>query len=396
MIIHETFEAIRKTERMLRSFGVINTFHIIPNPLTIVTFDLFGNRQADMPPREASLAIAGDRFPDLAGYRYKVHRSAMEPYASIDMTLTREITRHQNASVEFTVGVGGIKEVHFAFNAGDGSADFSIYKVLLDADSSNERVFLPQWEHLCAIVPRRHWRPLMVQLVKPFCVEVWIFLAFYVAIRGTRGRSRFLNHDLALVMFLIADFCLMESYLAKAMCFLINMRYDPDPKTMAELDRRGETFVLLRTEMPLLEGYHGLNIIVVKDKLDWHFHQYSIILYCKIAEYLENTDFNFNPDTNDKLATILHERLMRYPAFYTFAKGHPLRHGFEVVLSKLFDAGIWTKIYNKWTSELQQFESFLSGEEKVISFSDMWSLWILLVGGYTISVCCFALEKMRK
>lgn len=396
MIIHETFEAIRKTERMLRSFGVINTFHIIPNPLTIVTFDLFGNRQADMPPREASLAIAGDRFLDLAGYRYKVHRSAMEPYASIDMTLTREITRHQNASVEFTVGVGGIKEVHFAFNAGDGSADFSIYKVLLDADSSNERVFLPQWEHLCAIVPRRHWRPLMVQLVKPFCVEVWIFLAFYVAIRGTRGRSRFLNHDLALVMFLIADFCLMESYLAKAMCFLINMRYDPDPKTMAELDRRGETFVLLRTEMPLLEGYHGLNIIVVKDKLDWHFHQYSIILYCKIAEYLENTDFNFNPDTNDKLATILHERLMRYPAFYTFAKGHPLRHGFEVVLSKLFDAGIWAKIYNKWTSELQQFESFLSGEEKVISFSDMWSLWILLVGGYTISVCCFALEKMRK
>ncbi|KAL1395193.1 hypothetical protein pipiens_011429 [Culex pipiens pipiens] len=148
----------------------------------------------------------------------------------------------------------------------------------------------------------------------------------------------------------------MESYLAKVLCYLINMRYDSDPRTMEELDRRGEPFVVLTLEKAILEGYHGLNIVEVKQKQVWHYRHYSTIAYCKIAEYLGHSAVNFDPETNDKLVTVLNERLTIYPAFYPFAGGHPLRSRFRLVLERMFDAGIWAKIYNKWTSEEQQFE----------------------------------------
>ncbi|EDS34958.1 conserved hypothetical protein [Culex quinquefasciatus] len=137
--------------------------------------------------------------------------------------------------------------------------------------------------------------------------------------------------------------------------------------TMEELDRRGESFVVLTLERGILEGYHGLNIVEVKQKQVWHYRHYSTIAYCKMAEYLGHTAVNFDPETSDKLVTILNERLSIYPAFYPFAGGHPLRGRFRLVLERMFDAGIWAKIYNKWTSEKQQFELFLTGMEDVIN-----------------------------
>lgn len=402
LILHETFngsrEAIHRTEQILRSNGAFKTFHIVSDPLSIVTFDIFGNMLANLP-----ALVFSDRFFDLSGYHYKVHYATMEPYSSvydnegIDISVAKVVVQHQNATVEFVKDLGSFEDMRSVLERySAGSVDFSIVRTLLSEKMSKVQVYLPQWEQLCVTVPKRHTRPLLIQLVRPFRLELWIFIVFYTGVRTTRKLKRIFKHGLVLVLFLIVDFCLMESYIAKVMCYLINMRYDSDPKTMQDLDRRGETFAVLEAENELLDRYHGLKLVQLRSKKKWHFYLYSNIVYCKVAEYFNHEKSNFDPDTNDKLATILNERLMLYPAFYSFAGGHPLSGRFQLVLERMFDAGIWAKIYNRWTSDLKQFEAYLSGMKNVISFGDMHSLWIMLVGGYLIGVACFAVEKMFK
>lgn len=194
IIIHGTYDRskVHQTEHALRSTGCFNTFHVVSDPLTIVTFDIYGTMQTELSPLEAIRAILIDRFPDLTGYNYKVHYTTMEPYSSvhenegIDISVTKVVAQHQHATVEFVKDLGpkqmrsALKKYH------NGSIDFSIARTLLSEKVSTDIVYLPQWEELCVVVPRRHTRPLLIQLVKPFSVELWVFLVFYMGVRFTR------------------------------------------------------------------------------------------------------------------------------------------------------------------------------------------------------------------
>ncbi|EDS28594.1 conserved hypothetical protein [Culex quinquefasciatus] len=103
-----------------------------------------------------------------------------------------------------------------------------------------------------------------------------------------------------------------------------------------------------------------------------------MIRFCKVAEFFEHSRQNFNTRTNDKLIIILKERLGPYASCYGFAKNHPIRKIFERYMRKVFESGIWRKIYDQYTTTEGRFRTFLRPNKYPIDFEDFETLWILL------------------
>lgn len=121
---------------------------------------------------------------------------------------------------------------------------------------------------------------------------------------------------------------------------------------------------------------------------------YAAPIFCKGAEYWSNSKMNYNPETNDKVSYILEERPMSMAMFFSFPRFSPFVEVFAKYISRLADCGIWGKIFNRWSSSEEQFETYLSGEERVIKFDDLLSLWILFGTGTLASIGALLIERI--
>ncbi|EDS45614.1 conserved hypothetical protein [Culex quinquefasciatus] len=150
------------------------------------------------------------------------------------------------------------------------------------------------------------------------------------------------------------------------------MQYEPNFKTLADLDAQGHL---------VSKNSETLKI-------------YAAPIFCKGAEYWSNSKMNYNPETNDKVSYILEERPMSTAMFFSFPRFSPFVEVFAKYISRLADCGIWGKIFNRWSSSEEQFETYLSGEERVIKFDDLLSLWILFGTGTLASIGALLIERI--
>lgn len=378
----------RDSSRSLQNLGIANAIFVIYGRTS--SYLEFFSFQKALTTQDAVDHLFADKSAMFQGYRYQVLRRVLAPYFYVeqdqfegfDKQLLDIISEYQSATVEY--GEGGYIEDNISFAFGYSqrrtSFDLSLFRSRTGIKTILDRAYLPEWDHLCIIVPKRHRRMRFLRLIKPFETNLWILIVVLAAIRMIM--RRYVNVKLLVLAYIFWKFVLAESYLAKIIQFLTDLKYFPDPETVAELIHRKEKFAIYPEEKGILEDYPEavIHIIVNKTK----------------TEFFEHSRQNFNTRTNDKLIIILKERLGPYASCYGFAKNHPIRKIFERYMRQVFESGIWRKIYDQYTTKEGRFLTFLRQNEYPIDFEDFETLWILLGIGVVISMICFLVEMCKK
>lgn len=382
-------ETVLSTANSLWFLGIVNANFIIYDPYS-KSYELFWFNRLNK-------KISGN------GYHYRVHTKRLQPYfyydaesklTGLDDELMRTISKSQNATIEYfmyednyPIWVASQDDPQWKY-----TFDMSLRIGHKPERDLLDKVFLPEWEELCVTVPKKQHRLMILQLTKPFQLEVWIFSVVFIAVRYL---CRKITYKLFFLMFIILEFILTEGYLAKVIQFLSNMKFIPDPKTMAELIARGETFVLTPVEYTIIWNFKDAKVLV-QENIRKYFRTYATIHFCQTAYMVEHSESNFNPLTNDKYLFVLEERLGHLHNFYGFAWNHPLKEIFERKLRYVFESGVWRKIYDRYWTKEEQFWKLLAPNRYPIDFVDLISLWIMVVVGWMVSFVWFAGEIFIK
>lgn len=334
------------------------------------------------------------------GYRYRVHIKMLIPYFyylndklfGLDKQLVEVIINHQNATVEYDerMEYGLWLAAHYD-PEGKDFFDLSLRRSHEPVRTTLDQVYLPEWDEICVVVPKRYNRLVFLQLTKPFEIELWGLLAVLITVRFLLRRVQI---KLVLLTFILLKFFIMEGYLTKAIQFLTDMKYIPDPKTMEELIDRGEVFAARPVEENELSRFGNAAIFHVDGDKERFLTRYATVYYCKTAKFFEQNAFNINSDSKKKQIFTLKERLRPFPSHYGFARNHPLKKIFEKHLRAVFESGIWRKIYDLFEIEDERFKMLLTPNELPIGFDDLYSLWIVLGLGWVVSFASFLVELL--
>ncbi|EDS28592.1 conserved hypothetical protein [Culex quinquefasciatus] len=128
------------------------------------------------------------------GYHYRVHTKRLQPYfyydaesklTGLDDELMQTISKSQNATIEYFMYEDNYPI--WVASQDDPQLKYT-YDMSLRIGHKPERdlldkVFLPEWEELCVTVPKKQHRLMILQLTKPFQLEVWIFCVVFIAVR---------------------------------------------------------------------------------------------------------------------------------------------------------------------------------------------------------------------
>ncbi|XP_039430333.1 uncharacterized protein LOC120413527 [Culex pipiens pallens] len=360
-------------------------------------------------------ALFASSFRNLMQYEFKIRINPAIPFhhyvsehraLGIDVEIVEIIVKHLNGFVKYYM-------LYPDINVQNQQFDLSL-QYLRNLEHV-DHVFLPNQEQVCITVPKKHNRVMFIQLFRPFSGEVWIFVVtvacYHLIFQNhvtrlikKRLSSRFQIIQPTLNIFCkhhvrffivttqILNFILIEAYLAKVITFLTTMQYEPNPRTLTDLDLRRQSFIVNQQEAYILSNYPNLKLVHYSNKNPDFFEKYATVVYCKIAEYWCHSKVNYNPETNDQKAFILDERPASVMNFYSFRKFSPFSELFQDYINQLADTGIWSKIYNQWSTSLGQFETFLENNDRLITFDDMVSLWVVTTVAYLICICVFICE----
>lgn len=364
---------------------------------------------------------------NLEQYKFKIFINPATPFHNyfnethakgIDAEVVEMIVKHVNGSIKYTkLSV----DIHYIVDVTSIVAQRKLFDLSLQYSALFENVdhvWPPNHEQVCVTVPKRHERLMFFQLGKPFSVSVWIFVIvvtcyhLFLKILSIYFFKMCMSQWKTLVklsnLFAIINqhskfltittdvlcFVLIEAYLAKVITFLATMQYEPNPRTLEDLDRREQPFSVNNLEASLLSKYPNIKINPNFNMTDDSFKKYATVLYCKIAEYWSHSLLNYDPKTNDRKAFILEEKLMSVMTFYTFARFSPFTGMFQGYINRLADTGIWGKIYNQWSTSQDQFETYLKATDRMLKFDELVSLWLVTIAAYLICMCVFIGEHM--
>lgn len=341
-------------------------------------------------------------FLNVNHYLFKIHLNPSIPFhhyvseskaKGIDVEIIEMIIKHLNGSVRYYKKLRDINDEKRPIDV-----SLQYFREFLKVDT----VFLPNHEQLCITVPKVHERMMFLQLFRPFSPAVWMFsvvvACYHLVLRNRilKPFKIFNSIEEHTKFFTIANeifnFILIEAYLAKVITFLATMQYEPNPRSLADLDRLKQTFIVNKQEASLLINYPNLKLIHNSNRSPDYLEKYSSIVYCKIAEYWIHTDGNYNQETNDAKVFILEERPASVMNFYTFPRFSPFTVLFQEYINRIADTGIWSKIYNRWSTSPDQFETFFETSERVIKFDDMVSFWVVTTVAYMICICVLLCE----
>lgn len=381
---------INSTAAMFEKFGVFKSTFILfqRDGINVTIFNninLFDNIESVTP----------------NGYRYRVHIKMLIPYfyylndklVGLDKQLVEVIINHQNATVEYDE-----RRMEYSIwlaaqydPKGKDFFDMSLRRSHEAERTILDQVYLPEWDEICVVVPKRYDRLVFLQLTKPFRIELWALFGVFITVRLLLRRVEL---KLILFAFILLEFFLMEGYLAKAIQFLTDMKYIPDPKTMEELIDRGEIFAARLVEEKELSRFGNVAIFHVDRNKSLFLTRYATVHYCKTAHFFERSASNINSVSKKKHIFTLKERLRPFPNHYGFARNHPLKKDFEKHLRAVFESGIWRKIYDLFEVEDERFRLLLTPNEFPIGFDDLYSLWIMLGLGWVFSVTGILVELL--
>ncbi|XP_039430334.1 uncharacterized protein LOC120413528 [Culex pipiens pallens] len=338
-------------------------------------------------------------FVNVNQYLFKIHLNPSIPFhhyvseskaKGIDVEIIEMIIKHLNGSVRYYKKLGDINDEKRPIDM-----SLQYFREVLKVDT----VFLPNHEHLCITVPKVHERMMFLQLFRPFTAEVWMFAVavacYHLVLKHRILKSvKIFNSIKEHIKFFsianeIFNFILVEAYLAKVITFLATMQYEPNPRSIADLNRLKQAFIVNKQEASLLINYPNLKLLHNSNRSPDYLEKYSTVVYCKIAEYFFHSDANFNQETNDAKVFILEERPASVMNFYTFPRFSPFTAMFQEYINRIADTGTWSKIYNQWSTSPDQFETFFETSERVIKFDDMVSFWVVTIVAYLS--CIFVL-----
>lgn len=396
---------LQKSSQSLKELGILNAVFVLydqyDGKIELWSSYIFHKDLINVSIPQAIDQLTTRKSSEFYSYKYRVLVRMLHPYLyleqgqlkGLDKQLLDIFSEAHHATIEY--GFKGTVEENFSFalehSPSRSTFDLSLFRSYTVTDTFLERVFLPEWDELCIAVPKRHQGLGLLQLTKPFKAELWILIATLIVAKicCKRGKIRLIS-----ISFVILEFALTEGYLVKVIQFLSDMKYIPDPQTIAEAIKREEIFEVYPDEVEVLQGFKGVvTRIINKDK---HLGDYATIHFCKTAQFFEHSELNFNPRTNDKLIIILKERVRPFASCYWFAKNHPIRSLFQRYLRMVFESGIWRKIYDQYVNTEDQFRVLLRPNDYPIKFKDLNSLWIFVGLGLTASFVCFLAETCKK
>lgn len=421
VVFHKNLKSMMNIDNELRLFGAVDVIHVhlIEENVDILTIDFFTKAIREQRLSEATSYLFSDKLRDLKGYSYRV--SLMNHYPlhhlipgtnranGIDIELIETVFKHQNASAIYTHDED--KTAIWIESANDMKKHrtyFDLFLPPLYELNHLEKFFLPEREEICVTIPNIKRRLLLLQLLRPFQFDVWIFVTGILVVKliipkylplcltqSEAYRCLLLYRRLFVLVIVWLEFLCIESYLAKAMAFLATMRYQSPPKTLTDLDELKFPFWVYPAELIILENYKNLRIELVThhSMTAQKLHQCATIHRCKVAEYWLNHEMNFNLETNDRKFILLEERPYNFAGAYHFARLSPFINKFQQCIGQLFDCGIWYKIQNPWKSSEEHFTTSINMDERYIKFKDLNSLWIMLIVGLSVSLMIFKLEK---
>nr|NP_001345534.1 ionotropic receptor 165 precursor [Aedes aegypti] len=403
--------------KTMRRIGAVNLLLVLITESRLQTFILnfLTNSLHAVPIASASHLLFSSKVHNLNGYQLETYMdTASKPFhiyhnatlaEGIDVELLEIVIAHLNGTVRYSKSYKTLLTWIYKTTKEQGLShpmfDISLYHMQRIPKIPSERLYLPFREEFCISAPKQRRRILFLQLTRPFNVPVWILVGFFSVFRlKLKWKMLSITPKTKVIAgcvrasFLVLEFVLIEAYLSKVIANLATMQYEPDPKTLEHLNQRRQPFLASNSELPFLTEYPELQLTISTKRREIFIRTHAFMISCKVAEYWGNSERNFDPVSNDRFVVILEERVRSIVRTISFRRFSPFIERFSECFGRLVDAGIWSKVYNRWSSKGERLKLILSRGDEAFKLEDLLSVWISAAVGYSVALIAFGTEMV--
>uniref|UniRef100_A0A182IPB5 Ionotropic glutamate receptor L-glutamate and glycine-binding domain-containing protein n=1 Tax=Anopheles atroparvus TaxID=41427 RepID=A0A182IPB5_ANOAO len=427
----------------LLSWGVIRPLFVeVKTDSTLdVRFPiLFARRSIRVSPTEASRRWLQrfDQLADLHGFQYRTLYHTLIPhlyryegvfggpdYRFLQIVLERQNATHQwiyHRSTDAQLNSTDLQYVDRRFLE-RGHVSFSLNRLMGDRADTLEKLYLNTFDGTCVLVPRRKLQTFILRLWQPFSQELW-YAVLAIALLTVAGnltlpRLFAVNYLLVLLfglavleyrlaaldrtILLVLDvllFLLREAYTAKIITYMIELQFEPELQTMADLGRVGPPLLLAPGDYEALAGTLTIieprpRVVLREDFSSFHttWQEYfrggfAHTVPCSYGQALVASDEMNAPGAPQFY--LLRERLALHPEAFTFPRRSPFREKMRFFAASLLEAGI----YGSWLKGDHYARDHTPTLDEILHFENLASLFYVLLVGYAVSVGVFLAERM--
>ncbi|KFB49165.1 hypothetical protein ZHAS_00017323 [Anopheles sinensis] len=305
-----------------------------------------------------------------------------------------------------------------------GRVTFSLNRLMVGHPSSQlEKLYLNSFDGTCVMVPRRQLQTFILRLWEPFSQYLWyaVLLIALLTIVGNVALPKLfvVNYLLALLfgsaiveyrlaaldrtILLILDillFLLREAYTAKIITYMIQIRYEPELQTMAELAQSGPPLLLAPGEYdkfaetlasmkpsPRFEIRQDFSSFATTWQ-EYFRPGFAHLVPCSYGQALVLSD-EMNEPSAPKFY-LLRERLSMLPEAFTFSRNSPFIGKLGFFVASLQEAGI----YGSWLRSDHYARDYTPTLDEILRFENLASLFYVLLVGYVASMVVFVAERL--
>uniref|UniRef100_A0A8W7JBB3 Ionotropic glutamate receptor L-glutamate and glycine-binding domain-containing protein n=1 Tax=Anopheles albimanus TaxID=7167 RepID=A0A8W7JBB3_ANOAL len=406
--------------------GPANRFHI-RFPI------LFQRRTIVVTPDEAQHYLARfDQMANLRGFQIRTLFHARIPYlhkyqgvfGGADNVFLQTVVERLNATHlwiyhthnDRKLNTTNLHEVDQIFLS-SGRTSFSINRLL---PSTLRRLYLNTFDGTCVLVPRKPLQSFILRLWQPFSQYLW-YLVLLLAVAAilvnlVLPRLFSVNYLLALLFGGVAAvyqlraldrtvlsvldvllFLLKEAYTAKIITYMVQIRYEPELETMAELARSGPPLLIrpsdYESHQERLASVPGLRTQVRTDYsligtawTSYFTTTHAHVIPCSYGRSLVHSHAMSEPDAPQFY--VLREQLLIQPEAFTFPHYTLLIERMRFYIACLTESGI----YGHWLREDFYYREWTIEPDEILRFEKMASLFYVLLVGYAAAMVVFMLE----
>uniref|UniRef100_A0A182WC47 Uncharacterized protein n=1 Tax=Anopheles minimus TaxID=112268 RepID=A0A182WC47_9DIPT len=304
------------------------------------------------------------------------------------------IARHQSTTAQYIYTEAAMP----LFEPGQNtSIDFATYRIIRTSLPSHYSILqLSTMFRWCIAVPKSYSRILHEQVIWPFALDMWIlgiglvaFFAWYQAILQKKCPTAYpiVNSPLQILKIVLL-FLLSEYYTAMLTSNLGLSQLPAYPKTLSEFYRcnipllfpNSQFFAQLNEQSRILS-----RIVELNSTLLYNPSQFAIIQLCDRFRYtIGTTTKGYGKQMSHHKFHLITEPIRTLSSISPFRKTSPRLHRFQMYVSRLYEAGIWNYLVQKWNdaaSEVPTFEDHSETNTMMLKLDHFMPVFI--IGNFT-------------
>uniref|UniRef100_A0A182YPC1 Uncharacterized protein n=1 Tax=Anopheles stephensi TaxID=30069 RepID=A0A182YPC1_ANOST len=402
-------------------FGALDIIYVLVkvDELVIVRLNDMATEFVEHSTTDRAEELFPDRLTNLTGRPYRVLYLQNPPLSfrsistnktiGIDVDFFDMIAHHQHTVVEYRYTDKPIKPFDPWHNT---TVDFANYRIVLKAPRQEfALLFLPNQYRWCLAVPKTYNRILHQQILWPYAADVWLLIAvmFVGFLLYNLFLKRALQHRFPVafpivntplhILRILLLFLLTEYYTALLSSNLGLSLLPAYPRTFEQFQKSGVPIIVIRPE-----SYHFIRNSpeMMARTVRWNLSDrynpagFAVLQLCDLFSYtIRSTTRLLGKELNRHHYHLIEQPVQSSICMSPFRRSSPLLSRFQMYVRRLYEAGIWNHLVDKWTWDPLDVVDAGNAMPDVSMLGLEHFVPVYIVGGYLylIAIGIFLLEE---